>query len=398
MTAFFTFAYNASATLPRTIESVLNQTCTDWVYYLIENGSTKDNTREIVESYAKKDSRIIPIYMDKNDPYEASRIGFSRIFSSDAEYFCMIDADDEYCHDFLEKSIKFMKEADLDIVACGNYFINAETNELMSIRKEQEKIILHDAKSYNALFHKSHRFMRTIWGKLYKISLFQNFDFCSDEWDYYKVAYGGDTIFFMRAALYAKRIGILNEALHKYYVSTRSSSYKWNDKRPEDDRVIYNHATEFLKSKAGFISVENNDFLDRVYISALYDTIAVVFNAETTLAKKLSVLRDIYGSQRTLNALSNERVDPDRRLGLVRKTLLTLNDFKEMTTTEDGIWLGINLSAMVGNQEDYIKYSIANIAFLVKNKRFAEAENELNEWETLLPGNKQLTILRSKLK
>lgn len=398
MTAFFTLAYNAAKTLPRAVESIRNQTCTDWIYFLLENGSTTDNTREIVRSYAEKDSRIIPIYIDKNDPSKAVWTGFSEIVKSGAEFFAMLDADDKYYPDFLEKNLAFIREANLDISVSGNDFINAETQECTSIRKAEQKIILSDSRDYSNHFHTYHRFFRTVWGKIYKTQLFEKFDFLNKDWDYYKIGYGMDTVFALKMMECSERVGILPESLHKYYVSPKSVSYRWDDKRAESDRRLYEITVDFLMKKAGVLTLNNNDFLDRVYISALYDTIALVFNAETTLAKKLSVLRDIYGNQRTVNTLSNERIDPDRRLGLVRKTLLTLNDFKEMTTTEDGIWLGINLSAMVGNQEDYIKYSIANIAFLVKNKRFAEAENELNEWETLLPGNEQLTILRSKLK
>lgn len=398
MTAFFTLAYNAAATLSRTVESIRNQTCTDWVYYLIDNGSVTDNTREIVRSYAEKDSRIIPICIDENDQRKALRMAFAEILKSGAEYFAILDSDDEYYPDFLEKHLAFIKEENLDMTVSGNDFINSVTNECTSSRKAEQKIILSNSYSYGNYFHTYHRFLRTCWGKLYKTSLFERFDFLNENWDCYKIGYGADTVLAMKMAECSERVGILPESLHKYYISPKSVSYRWDDKRAESDRRLYEIAVDFLMKKAGVLTRDNKDFLDRVYINALYDTIAVVFNAETTLAKKLSVLRDIFSSQHTLNTLSNERIDPARRLGLARKTLLTLIDFREMSTTEDGLWLGINLSAMVGNQEDYIKYSISNIAFLIKNKRFAEAENELSEWEALLPDNEQLKILRNKLK
>lgn len=309
MTAFFTFAYNASATLRRTVESVLNQTCREWVYYLCDDGSTLDNTREIIREYAQKDSRIIPIYMDNNDPYEASRIGFSKIFASDADFFCMIDADDEYDSKFLEKSLNFMHEASLDIVASGSDFIDAQHLSRLGERKAGRKIVLHDGKSYSDFFPVSYQFMRTIWGKLYKVSLFQNFDYCSEGWEYYKVAYGGDTIFFMKAAAYANRIGILDESLHKYYISPKSSSHNWNPQRPDADRALYDYAISFLIAKAGFVSAQNRQFLQIVYANAVSDTLRVIGGSGLTPAEKLREYAGIAACPITLAAYRQNKDD-----------------------------------------------------------------------------------------
>lgn len=394
MTAFFTFAYNASATLSRAIKSVLRQTCPDWVYYLCDDGSTSDHTRDIIKKYAKKDSRIIPIYMDHNDPYEASRIGFSKIFTSDAKYFAMLDADDEYDPQFLEKSLKFMEDASLDIVASGNYFIDAQSMRKLSVRKLEQKIILQDKRSYNDFFPMCHQFMRTIWGKLYKVSLFQNFDYCDADWDYYKVPYGGDTIFFMQAALYANRIGILNEALHKYYLSHKRSSYNWNPLRPEADRTLYDHAINFLNAKVGLVSNDNKDFLDVVYINAVNDTLKVLLQADLGTEKKLHALRDIFSSQYTISAITNEHLQIS---GLVEGIFNTIKLFPETRAAEDGIWLGMTLSALLEDQTEYIQYSIYHIDYLITERQTDEAEQELAEWEKLLPDHAALKKLRQKL-
>ena len=46
MIYFRTFAYNAEKTLRKSVDSVLNQTHKEFVYYLMDNGST-DGTRAI---------------------------------------------------------------------------------------------------------------------------------------------------------------------------------------------------------------------------------------------------------------------------------------------------------------------------------------------------------------
>jgi len=49
--------YNRANSLPRSIKSVLNQTYQDFELIVVDDGST-DSTRELVEEFQKKDSRI----------------------------------------------------------------------------------------------------------------------------------------------------------------------------------------------------------------------------------------------------------------------------------------------------------------------------------------------------
>ena len=56
---FQTCAYNAEKTLARCVDSVFNQTkhSENIEYWFLENGST-DRTREMIQEYARNDSRI----------------------------------------------------------------------------------------------------------------------------------------------------------------------------------------------------------------------------------------------------------------------------------------------------------------------------------------------------
>ena len=62
----WTQAYNAEKTLRRAMDSILQQTYPDFEYYVLNNGSS-DGTGAIIEEYAKKDSRVIPLSVEKND-------------------------------------------------------------------------------------------------------------------------------------------------------------------------------------------------------------------------------------------------------------------------------------------------------------------------------------------
>ena len=54
----YTQAYNPGEYLTQCVESVLSQTYTDFEWLLIDHGST-DNTREVIQSYAERDKRIV---------------------------------------------------------------------------------------------------------------------------------------------------------------------------------------------------------------------------------------------------------------------------------------------------------------------------------------------------
>lgn len=55
--------YNVSPWLERCLDSILKQTYTEWEGILVNDGS-KDNTGDMLEEYAKKDSRFKVIHQE----------------------------------------------------------------------------------------------------------------------------------------------------------------------------------------------------------------------------------------------------------------------------------------------------------------------------------------------
>ncbi|MCA1995263.1 MAG: glycosyltransferase, partial [Coleofasciculus sp. S288] len=96
-------AYNAGKTIRRTIESVLNQTFSDFELIIINDGS-QDSTLEIVKGF--KDSRI-QVFSYSNSGLAVSRNrGFSH---SVGEFIAFIDADDLWTSDKLEAQLKALQ-------------------------------------------------------------------------------------------------------------------------------------------------------------------------------------------------------------------------------------------------------------------------------------------------
>ncbi len=98
--------YNGGELVRRSIESVLAQTYKDYVLYLIDNGSTKDNTREILHSYT--DPRIVHVDVDVNNgTSSAYNAVLNRI---DTPWVAIIHADDLWYPTKLEKQMAFLEE------------------------------------------------------------------------------------------------------------------------------------------------------------------------------------------------------------------------------------------------------------------------------------------------
>lgn len=107
LVSIITPAYNAAAYIAETIESVLNQTYTNWEM-LIVNDCSKDNTAEIVESYAKKDKRINLINLKQNSGTAIARN--AAIQNAKGRYIAFLDSDDLWKEEKLQKQIEFMQQ------------------------------------------------------------------------------------------------------------------------------------------------------------------------------------------------------------------------------------------------------------------------------------------------
>lgn len=95
MKVFFSIiipVYNRGSRINGAIESVLNQTYTNWELIVVDDGSTDDTKTQILK-YANLDTRINYIYQ-KNSERSVARNNGIRI--SKGNWICFLDSDDTY--------------------------------------------------------------------------------------------------------------------------------------------------------------------------------------------------------------------------------------------------------------------------------------------------------------
>lgn len=98
-------AYNSESTLANCINSIINQSYSDWEFIICDNCS-QDATFSLLEEYARKDSRIIVLRNDKN---MGQTFSLNRCLAlAKGEYIAQMDSDDECFPSRLEEQVKFL--------------------------------------------------------------------------------------------------------------------------------------------------------------------------------------------------------------------------------------------------------------------------------------------------
>lgn len=108
--------YNSEDYLAEAIESILNQTYTDFEFIIINDGST-DGCLAIIERYQKQDKRIVCISKENGGVASALNAGLIR---AKGDYIVRMDSDDVSYPKRLEALIEYM-ECNKNVDICGSW-------------------------------------------------------------------------------------------------------------------------------------------------------------------------------------------------------------------------------------------------------------------------------------
>lgn len=280
----YTQIYNTpEAYVRRCMESVLNQTFTDFKYIVIDNGCT-DGSAEIIEEYASKDQRIRAIHFDENENIPRWLDDMRHNLAE--EYVTILDSDDWWEPDYLERLLKAAEETDADIVCAGALMHSEETGKITS-RVLPRRLCIPRG-DFAALYPNYHVFLRTVWGKLYRREVFLKANI--PDFRNLDLIYGGDTLDTFAVLRQSERLVIDDSAPYHYLLRKHSLSYQYDPHRFDSDIYLYHDALDFL-SDYGPISDKNRAFLADVYSNAVRDTVGVVNHAKLSKQDKLREYR-----------------------------------------------------------------------------------------------------------
>ena len=210
--------YNGEEYLDVCLNSLMKQTYQNLEFLITNNGST-DRTKEIIESYCKKDKRFRLIEAKKQGAGPA-RTQQCRL--AKGKYICFCDADDYLDEHFAEKMIA--NNQDYDLIICD--WCKFYKNKKEEIRRiDLEKDILDELDIHNLqkrIFGNSHPktpmdldIFSSLCGKLYKVSIINDngIEILSSQ------ILGGadDALFNIDYLEYAKNAYKVNDPLYYYF-------------------------------------------------------------------------------------------------------------------------------------------------------------------------------------
>ena len=291
----FMRVYRNEPEIHQAIRSVLSQTYKNIRYYILVN----EKTIELVNQYAQEDMRIEVIEGKEEEGFR----DYAKYIARENAYVATIDGDDWYDKTYIEELVDCAEKKHLDIVACGNYFVDSSAR----IVGERRQInMTWNRKDTNMVLEYIYAFFRTIWGKLMTAQVVLAYDEgrLPDSKQY--GGYGGDTLFIFNVLYGADRLGIIDRVLYYYRISATSTSYQLKQGRLDSDEILFKFVKKFLE-ELGPVSEKTLLFLYQVYGHALIDTTKLVLNAKLDEKQSIQDLIYIYKKNISEELLHRDR-------------------------------------------------------------------------------------------
>lgn len=220
--------YNTEQYVGKAIESILNQTFTDYEFFIIDNGST-DGSSKVIAEYEAKDARIHVIHNEVNVYIAEARN--AAIDKTTGEYLYLIDSDDTAELDMLEKMYSAAKRTNAQYVVSGYYMEYYQQGKFSSYEVcPDEHFYEQDEFRKNAIKYLTRTLLTVPWNKLYSLEYIKkhNIRFRNTKLE--------DHHFNMDMIKDIERVYMVGE-----------SFYHYNRSRPgTDSQVVYN---QFLNQK-----------------------------------------------------------------------------------------------------------------------------------------------------
>jgi len=229
--------YNAEKYLREAIESVLNQTYTDFELLLINDRST-DKSKEICEEYSKKDERII--FLENNTenhgPGPTRNIGLDHA-TGDFIYF--MDADDWIDKSLLETCIDRMRETNADIVQVGVEYEQEDGNSSFEYWNGKDLLTRNDILD-NAL-HFFNESGNQLWRHFFKCETVKGIRFEN-------IVNGEDVCYVTDAFCNSGKIAYVQKVLYHYRHIKGSTCHQWVKDTIKYLDIQWKHQIKYLQS------------------------------------------------------------------------------------------------------------------------------------------------------
>lgn len=260
--------YNSAVYLTECLDSLKKQNFKDVEFIIINDGS-KDSSREIIDNYAKNDSRFIAIHKN-NEGVSAARNDGLKIAKGEFVFFC--DSDDILAENALDKLYQKAKTGNADVVIgdyiafnenrkkAYSYFSHEFSTKEKNIIEQIQQMVLY--RGYSPYYTKDCGYLfSTPWGFLIKKEIFEKnkIDFPKDL-NYYE-----DGIVLLKIFEFASVVAYIKNEIYLYRITKNSLCHSEGleliEKCSKASSYISNFITEFNKG---------NEFTNAYYARMIF--------------------------------------------------------------------------------------------------------------------------------
>lgn len=205
--------YQAEAYLNRCVDSILSQTFSDFELLLIDDGST-DQSGEICDEYAQKDSRVRVIHKPNEGLSATRQVG---IDYAAGEYTIHCDPDDWMEPNMIELLVAKAKESKTDIVICDFVYENRGSSAICKQKPKSKNAMLLMEDLFSPL-------CPSMCNKLIRLDCYKKYHVTFS----HDLIFGEDLFVMIQLCQHPLRVSYVGEALYHYDKCSNANSLTKN--------------------------------------------------------------------------------------------------------------------------------------------------------------------------
>ena len=205
--------YNAENTIPRCIESILNQEYSDFELLLVNDGST-DGSGAVCDAYAARDARVRVIHKENTGVSDTRNTALDQARGT---YLQFLDSDDWITPDATSSLVRAAERAQCDLVVSDFYRVVGErVSQKGDI--DDDGVMTREEYAAHMMENPADFYYGVLWNKLYRRSIVEAHHLRMDP----EISWCEDFMFNLEYIRYAETFRALQVPIY-YYVKTKGS-------------------------------------------------------------------------------------------------------------------------------------------------------------------------------
>ena len=226
--------YNVEKFLDRCLNSLINQTLKEIEIICINDGSV-DNSLQILENFAKQDSRITILNQENHGLSDARNKGLEKACG---KYLGFVDSDDWVDLNYFEKLYTAAEKYNCDMAVSGIIRLH-KWNKKFHLKFEEEKVADNTDEKFEICDVPE---LSYVWNKIYKRESFMSKNLRFEEGIFFE-----DVIMTPKILYSLGKLVTVPDTYYYYWRNPNSTVTKRTDKVNNDSIYAHNKAMEFIK-------------------------------------------------------------------------------------------------------------------------------------------------------